>query len=84
MPADNLDKYIEKLQKIIIEEEEREFNERIVSLYHNPKNWGKPPDNEISVSKVYEGPCGDTMTFFLTIKNIYCIIGTWLNPLLNI
>ena len=69
MPEDNLDKYIEQLQKIIIEEEEREFNERIVNLYHNPKNWGKPPKNEISVSKAYEGPCGDTMTFFLTIEN---------------
>ena len=38
MPEDNLDRYIEQLQKIIIEEEVREFNERIVSLYHNPKN----------------------------------------------
>ena len=70
MSEDNLDRYIEQLQKIILEEDERHFNKRIVTLFHNPKNWGKPPNSEISVSKSYEGPCGDTMTFFLTIKNV--------------
>ena len=69
MPKDKFDLYVENLQKIIFEEEIKEFNERIVRLYHDPKNWGKPLDDEIIVSKTYEGPCGDTMSFFLKIKN---------------
>ncbi|MHA1234572.1 MAG: iron-sulfur cluster assembly scaffold protein [Promethearchaeota archaeon] len=69
MPKDKFDLYVENLQKIINEEEIRDYNERIVELYHDPKNWGKPSEDEITVSKSYEGPCGDTMSFFLKIKN---------------
>ena len=69
MPKDKFDLYVENLQKIIYEEEIRDYNERIVELYHDPKNWGKPSDDDITVSKSYEGPCGDTMSFFLKIKN---------------
>ena len=69
MPKDKFDLYVENLQKMILEEEIRDYNERIVELYHDPKNWGKPSDDDITVSKSYEGPCGDTMSFFLKIKN---------------
>ena len=69
MPKDRFDKYVEKLQKIIYEDEIKAYNERIVELYQQPKNWGKPPDNEITASKTYEGPCGDTMSFFLKIED---------------
>ena len=69
MPKDKFDLYVENLQKMIYEEEIRDYNERIVELYHDPKNWGKPSEDEITVSKTYEGPCGDTMSFFLKIKN---------------
>ena len=69
MPKDKLDKYIDTLQRIIDEEDIKAYNERIVTLYHEPKNWGKPPDDEITISKTYEGPCGDSMSFFLKITN---------------
>ena len=69
MPKDRFDKYVENLQKIIYEDEIKAYNKRIVELYHQPKNWGKPPDNEITASKTYEGPCGDTMSFFLKIED---------------
>ncbi len=69
MPKDKFDMYVENLQKTINEEEIRDYNERIVQLYHDPKNWGKPSDDEITISKTYEGPCGDTMSIFLKIKN---------------
>jgi len=69
MPKDKFDVYVENLQKIIYEEEIKAYNERIVSLYHEPKNWGKPSDDEITISKTYEGPCGDTMSFFLKIED---------------
>ncbi len=69
MTDEDFNKFVKKLQKEIIDEEIEEFNNYIVSLYHNPKNWGKLLEEEISVWHAYEGPCGDTMQFFLKIKN---------------
>ncbi len=46
-----------------------EYNEYIVDLFQHPKNWGKLPEEEISVSQKYLGPCGDTMNFFLKIRD---------------
>ena len=68
MPPDNLDKWVEEVQKEIIQEEIKRYNKYIVELLQNPKNWGKPKDNAISVWHAYEGTCGDTMQFFLKIK----------------
>lgn len=69
MSKDEFDEFVDKLQKEIIEKELKYYNERIIDLYHNPRNWGKPPDEEITESHIYEGPCGDTMQLFLKIKN---------------
>jgi len=69
MPENNLDEYVKKLQKEIIDQELEHYNKYIVSLFHDPKNWGKPPNEEITVTHAYEGPCGDTMQFFLKIKD---------------
>ena len=69
MSKDPFDKYVENLQKQIMEEELRHHNEYIVELFHNPKNWGKQPEEDISVWHAYEGPCGDTMQFFLKIND---------------
>jgi len=69
MPDDNLDKWVEELQKEIIDQEIEKYNEYIVELLQNPKNWGKPSTEEISVWHAYEGSCGDTMQIFLKIKD---------------
>jgi len=69
MSKDDFDKFVNKLQKEIIEKELKDYNERVIELYHNPRNWGKPPNDEITESHIYEGACGDTMQFFLKIKN---------------
>ena len=45
-----------------------EYNNPLVELSRNPKNWGVPSINEISVSQSFTGPCGDTMKFYLVIK----------------
>ena len=66
---DPFDEFIENLQQEIINKELEDYNEYIVELFHNPKNWGKPPEEDISVSQTYLGPCGDTMHFFLRIKD---------------
>ena len=69
MSRDPLDEYAKKLEEMIREEAKEDYNERIVDLFYEPKNLGKPPNNEISVSQSYKGPCNDTMTFFLKINN---------------
>ena len=69
MAEEDFDEFIKKLQKEINDKELEQYNEYIVELFHNPKNWGKPQKNMISISHAYEGPCGDTMQFFLKINN---------------
>ncbi len=68
MSEDNFDEYVKKLQKEIMDKELEYYNEYIVNLFHNPENWGKPPEDEVSTWYAYEGPCGDTMQFFLKIN----------------
>ncbi len=69
MSKKDFDTFLEKLQKEIIDKEIEEYNEYIVELFHNPKNWGKPDEQNITVWHAYEGSCGDTMQFFLKIKD---------------
>ena len=69
MTEENFDDFVKKLQEEIIEKEREQYNEYIIELFHNPKNWGKPTDQDISISESYKGPCGDTMQFYLTIKD---------------
>ena len=69
MSKDNFDEFVERLQKKINEKEMEEYNEYIVELFRKPKNWGKPPEEDISVSQSFKGPCGDTMQFFLKIND---------------
>lgn len=69
MTEDRFDKFVDNLQKEILEKEKTEYNDYIVELFHNPKNWGKPSDIDMTVSQSYKGPCGDTMQFFLKINN---------------
>ena len=63
---DKFDIFVEELQQEIIDKELTDFNEYVVNLYHNPKNWGKPASFTISYS--YLGPRKKTMEFYLTIK----------------
>ena len=69
MSDENFEKFLEELQKEIIDKEIERYNERIVQLFQNPINWGKPKEEDISVWHAYEGPCGDTMQFFLKIED---------------
>ncbi len=61
MPKD-FDKLVNKMQKEIIQKEIEDHNEKIVSLYYNPQNWGKPPFEEITV---YEEQRGGPKQYFL-------------------
>ncbi|MFX1338380.1 MAG: iron-sulfur cluster assembly scaffold protein [Promethearchaeota archaeon] len=69
MSEEDFDEFVKKLQKEIIDKELEHYNEYVVNLFHNPINWGKPSEDEITVWHAYEGSCGDTMKFFLKIKD---------------
>lgn len=64
---DNFDSFVEELQQEIIDKEVSDFNEHIVNLFHNPKNWGKP--SNFTISHSYLSPRKKTMEFYLTIKD---------------
>lgn len=69
MPDDEFDEFVKNLQEEIYQKELQDYNEIIVDLFHNPRNWGQPSENEITVSQSYKGPCGDTMQFFVKIED---------------
>lgn len=69
MSKEKLDQFVENLQEEIKRREIEEYNEHIVNLFHNPRNFGTLPKEETTVAHSYTGPCGDTMIFFLKIKN---------------
>ena len=69
MSEEDFDKFVNRLQKEITDKELEQYNEYVVKLFHNPKNFGKPPEDQINAWHAYEGPCGDTMQFFLKIKD---------------
>ncbi len=69
MSNKDLDEFIKKLQEKIKKNEKEVYNEYIVDLFHNPRNYGTPAEKDITVSQSFTGPCGDTMQFFLKIKD---------------
>ena len=69
MSNKDLDEFVKELQEKIKKNEKEEYNEYIVDLFHNPRNFGKPAGKDITVSQSFTGPCGDTMQFFLKIKD---------------
>lgn len=69
MSEDYFEEYAKKLEKMIREQAKENYNEHIVDLFYEPKNWGRPPKEEITISQSYKGPCNDTMSFFLKINN---------------
>ena len=69
LSKEQFDKFADELQKEIIDEELKIYNEHIVTLFHNPQNWGKLSPEETSITHAYKGTCGDTMEFYLKIRN---------------
>ncbi|MBN1217071.1 MAG: iron-sulfur cluster assembly scaffold protein [Candidatus Lokiarchaeota archaeon] len=68
MSNKEFDRFIEELQKEIIAKEIEEFNEYIVELFHNPKNWGKLEEHNLSVKNNYKGKCGESIKYFIKIE----------------
>jgi len=65
---DDFDDFVEKLQQEIIEKEIEDFNTYIVKLCHNPPNWGKLPEEELTVAHSAPDQHGNLIEFFLKIE----------------
>lgn len=68
MNKEDFNKLSENSQKEKLEKNVEKYNEYIIELSQNPKNWGIPSKDEFSVSQSYTGPCGDTVKIFLKIN----------------
>lgn len=64
---EDLNKYTEELQELILEKIKKKYSEAVIDHWQNPRNFEKieNPDGYASV----KGPCGDTMEMFIKMKN---------------
>jgi nitrogen fixation NifU-like protein len=68
--SDKFERFVEKLQQKIIKKEIKDHNEKIVDLCYNPKNWGIPPQNEITIFEEMRGePKNYLLGLYLKIKD---------------
>ena len=68
MPKD-FDKFVDRLQRNLTKEDIRDQNEKIVNLFHNPINWGKPPSEDITIFEERRGePKGYFLGLYLKIE----------------
>jgi nitrogen fixation NifU-like protein len=65
--SSDFDRFADQLQAAIFEEMRRDYSEKVIELFLNPRNLGKIADADAH-GKV-RGSCGDTMDIFLKIKN---------------
>ncbi len=64
--SSDFDQFADQLQRDIMEEMRRDYSEKVIELFLNPKNLGKIEDAN-GHGKV-RGSCGDTMEIFLKIE----------------
>lgn len=67
MDNSKLDRFVEGLQKKIIDDAKEKYSQKVVDEWLNPRNFGRI-DNPTSHA-IFKGPCGDTMEFYLRIND---------------
>jgi nitrogen fixation NifU-like protein len=65
--SSDFDQFADELQAAIMEEMRREYSEKVIEFFLNPRNLGKIEDAE-GHGKV-KGICGDTIEIFLKIAD---------------
>jgi len=65
--SSNLDQFVDKLQKMIIEDMRRIYSEKVIDHFLSPRNVGGI-ERADGYGKI-TGPCGDTMETYLRIKD---------------
>ncbi|MFX1234615.1 MAG: iron-sulfur cluster assembly scaffold protein [Promethearchaeota archaeon] len=64
----DFDDFVDKLQKEIMQKEIEDFNEYIVKLCHDPPNWGRPLNNNVTISHSGLDQHKNLVEFFLWIE----------------
>jgi len=62
----NFDKQMEIIQSMILEAVRARYSEKVIDEANNPNNVGRM--NEPDGCGIITGPCGDTMEFYLKVK----------------
>ena len=65
--SSDFEQLVDELDKAVLEEMRRDYSDKVVELFLNPRNMGKIEGAD-GHGKV-KGPCGDTMEIFLNIKD---------------
>lgn len=65
--SSDFDQLADELEAAIMDKMRRDYSEKVVELFLNPRNMGRI-ENADSCGKV-KGSCGDTMEIFLKIKD---------------
>ncbi|MFX1276143.1 MAG: iron-sulfur cluster assembly scaffold protein [Promethearchaeota archaeon] len=68
MSDDQFNKFVDKLEREIIETEIKDHNKYIVDLFRNPQNWGKPPKEKYNFFQECWGNKGEVLQLFLNIN----------------
>lgn len=64
----DFDDFVDKLQQEIIQREIEDFNEYIVRLCHNPPNWGRPLNKDVTISHSGLDQHNNKVEFFLRVE----------------
>ncbi|MFX1601455.1 MAG: iron-sulfur cluster assembly scaffold protein [Promethearchaeota archaeon] len=68
--AKNFNKFVRRFQRKIIQKDIEHHNENIVNLFYNPQNWGKLPEEEITLLEEMRGKIkGYLLGLYLKIEN---------------
>lgn len=74
--SSDFDQFAGKLQEAVFEDMRRDYSEKVIELFLNPRNLGRieGADGHGRVT----GSCGDTMEIFLKIKNDEIVDATFI------
>jgi nitrogen fixation NifU-like protein len=63
---EDIDRVVKEIQTAIIEDTRKDYSEKVVEYWLNPRNFGEMvnPDGFAKLT----GPCGDTMQIFIKVK----------------
>ncbi|MFX1237221.1 MAG: iron-sulfur cluster assembly scaffold protein, partial [Promethearchaeota archaeon] len=68
MPKEKFNDFCDRLEKEIINKDNKDHYEKIVELFRNPQNWGKMSDDETSAFHSERGKNGELLEFYLKIN----------------
>jgi nitrogen fixation NifU-like protein len=63
----DFDDFIKSVQSELDADAEKTFSKKVLDEYKNPHNVGRLPNAD--GTGIITGPCGDTMEFYINIKN---------------